>query len=83
MGNHEQYTYALGPGLWVPYDDDFSTYLDNVDLPGNERYYSFSNERILMKKNELLQEIVNKRNDLRTSVISDFHYINRSQEDKI
>ncbi|MFX0115445.1 MAG: metallophosphoesterase family protein [Candidatus Hodarchaeota archaeon] len=41
VGNHEYYTYALSPGDWGPNDDDWSTYLANVDLPGNERYYSF------------------------------------------
>ncbi len=41
IGNHERYTYALGPSNWGPPDEDFSTYLANVELPGNERYYSF------------------------------------------
>ena len=36
-----------------------------------------------MKKNELLQEMINKTKDLSNSSISDFHYLNRSQEDKI
>ena len=42
VGNHEIYTYAEGPGDYGDDDDDFSTYLVNVDLPGNERYYSFN-----------------------------------------
>ncbi|UCG04336.1 MAG: metallophosphoesterase [Candidatus Heimdallarchaeota archaeon] len=41
VGNHEKYTYALGDSQWGPSDEDFSTYLANVELPGNERYYSF------------------------------------------
>lgn len=41
MGNHEYYTYALGPSQWAPPDENLTTYLANVDLPGNERYYSF------------------------------------------
>ncbi len=41
IGNHEIYTYALGPNNWGPPDENFSTYLANVELPGNERYYSF------------------------------------------
>lgn len=36
VGNHEIYTYAQGPGNWGSYDDDFSAYLANVNLPGNE-----------------------------------------------
>ena len=35
VGNHDQYTYS---GL---IEEDWATYLTNVDLPGNERYYSF------------------------------------------
>ncbi|UCE14217.1 MAG: metallophosphoesterase [Candidatus Heimdallarchaeota archaeon] len=42
VGNHERYTYALGPGFWGPPDENFTTYLTNVELPGNERYYSFN-----------------------------------------
>jgi predicted phosphodiesterase len=41
VGNHEYYTYALGPSQWAPPDENLTTYLANVDLPGNERYYSF------------------------------------------
>jgi hypothetical protein len=41
IGNHERYTYALGPGIYDLPDENFSTYLANVELPGNERYYSF------------------------------------------
>ncbi|MHA1994648.1 MAG: metallophosphoesterase family protein [Candidatus Hodarchaeales archaeon] len=41
IGNHELYTYALEPSQWGPADEDYSTYLENVELPGNERYYSF------------------------------------------
>jgi predicted phosphodiesterase len=44
MGNHEKYTYPLGLGVWGPDDEDFSTYLANVELPGNERFYSFDFE---------------------------------------
>ncbi len=35
IGNHEIYA------IEGPNDEDFSTYMDNVDLPGNERFYSF------------------------------------------
>ena len=42
VGNHEKYTYALSPSEWGPDDEDFSTYHANVELPGNERYYSFN-----------------------------------------
>ncbi|NHJ01417.1 MAG: hypothetical protein EAX86_04710 [Candidatus Heimdallarchaeota archaeon] len=41
IGNHELYNYALGDGIYAPADEDFSVYEANVDLPGNERYYSF------------------------------------------
>ncbi len=41
VGNHEKYTYAEGPNDWGDPDEDYSTYLANVELPGNERYYSF------------------------------------------
>lgn len=41
VGNHELYNYALGNGVWAPADEDFTIYLNNVELPGNERYYSF------------------------------------------
>ena len=41
VGNHERYNYAYGEGLWAPPDNNFSVYLSNVELPGNERYYSF------------------------------------------
>jgi predicted MPP superfamily phosphohydrolase len=41
VGNHEYYTYASGPSTWGPSDVGWPTYLANVDLPGNERYYSF------------------------------------------
>jgi predicted phosphodiesterase len=41
VGNHERYTYANGPGDWGDPDENYSTYLANVELPGNERYYSF------------------------------------------
>ncbi|PWI49400.1 hypothetical protein CEE45_02380 [Candidatus Heimdallarchaeota archaeon B3_Heim] len=40
IGNHERYTYALGPSTYGPSEEDYSTYLANVELPGNERYYS-------------------------------------------
>lgn len=41
VGNHEYYTYALGDGIYGPRDPTLTAYLANVDLPGNERYYSF------------------------------------------
>jgi hypothetical protein len=41
VGNHEYYTYNLPDGSYGPPDEDLSTYLANVDLPGNEKYYSF------------------------------------------
>ena len=44
VGNHEKYTYPLGFNQWGPDDEDFSTYLANVELPGNERFYSFDFE---------------------------------------
>lgn len=40
-GNHEYYTYATGPGVYGTPDSNLSTYLANVELPGNEMYYSF------------------------------------------
>jgi 3',5'-cyclic AMP phosphodiesterase CpdA len=36
----------LGDGDWADPDDDFSVYLNNIDLPGNERYYSFDFNQI-------------------------------------
>jgi predicted phosphodiesterase len=44
VGNHEKYTYPLGYEDWGEYDEDFSTYIANVELPGNERFYSFDYE---------------------------------------
>ena len=41
VGNHEYYTYALGDGIYGPSDPTLTAYLASVDLPGNERYYSF------------------------------------------
>jgi hypothetical protein len=41
IGNHERYTYNINSGTYGPVDEDFSVYQANVDLPGNERYYSF------------------------------------------
>ena len=41
IGNHELYTYKLPDGRYGPLETNFSTYLENVELPGNERYYSF------------------------------------------
>ena len=41
VGNHEIYTYQISEHQYGPYDKNFSTYLANVELPGNERYYSF------------------------------------------
>ncbi len=41
VGNHERYTYALNSSHYGPLDENYSTYLANVELPDNERYYSF------------------------------------------
>ncbi len=41
VGNHEYYPYALGNGDYAPRDTTLTAYHDNVDLPGNERFYSF------------------------------------------
>jgi hypothetical protein len=41
IGNHERYTYNIDSNTYGPIDEDFSVYQANVDLPGNERYYSF------------------------------------------
>ncbi len=40
IGNHEIYA-VDGPD-----DQDFSTYMENVNLPGNERFYSFNYNKI-------------------------------------
>ena len=41
VGNHETYTYRLPDGSYGPQELNFSTYMENVEMPGNERYYSF------------------------------------------
>ncbi len=41
VGNHEMYTYSFPNGTYGPSETNFSTYMANVDLPGNERFYSF------------------------------------------
>lgn len=46
VGNHEYYTYNLPDGSFGPPDEDLSTYLANVELPGNEKYYSFDFNQI-------------------------------------
>ena len=46
VGNHETYTYRLPDDSYGPPDSDFSTYMDNVEMPGNERYYSFDFNQI-------------------------------------
>lgn len=46
VGNHEIYTYRLPDDSYGPEDSDFSTYMENVEMPGNERYYSFDFNQI-------------------------------------
>ncbi|MHA2357750.1 MAG: metallophosphoesterase family protein [Candidatus Heimdallarchaeaceae archaeon] len=41
VGNHEIYTYKFPNGSYGPPELDFSTYMANVEMPGNERFYSF------------------------------------------
>jgi len=41
VGNHEMYTYSFPNGTYGPSETNFSTYMANVELPGNERFYSF------------------------------------------
>ncbi|MBA7553250.1 3',5'-cyclic adenosine monophosphate phosphodiesterase CpdA [subsurface metagenome] len=46
VGNHEMYTYPLPDGSYGPIEMDFATYLANVEMPGNERYYSINFNQI-------------------------------------
>ncbi len=46
VGNHETYTYRLENGSYGPVQPDVSTYMANVEMPGNERYYSFDHNQI-------------------------------------
>ncbi len=46
VGNHETYTYKLPDGSYGPPELNFSTYMSNVEMPGNERFYSFDNKGI-------------------------------------
>ncbi len=46
VGNHERYTYRLPDGSYGPIQENCSTYMANVELPGNERYYSFDFNQI-------------------------------------
>lgn len=46
VGNHETYTYRLEDGSYGPQELNFSTYMKNVEMPGNERYYSFDHNQI-------------------------------------
>ena len=46
VGNHEIYTYQLPDGSYGPQELNFSTYMANVEMPGNERYYSFDYNKI-------------------------------------
>jgi hypothetical protein len=41
VGNHEYYRYALGAGVYDDPQEDLATYLANVELPGQEKFYSF------------------------------------------
>ena len=40
-GNHEMYTYNFPNGTYGPIDENFTTYKANIEMPGNEIYYSF------------------------------------------
>lgn len=46
VGNHETYTYSLEDGSYGPQEWNFSTYMENVEMPGNERYYSFDHNQV-------------------------------------
>ncbi len=46
VGNHETYTYKLPDGSYGPQELNLSTYMSNVEMPGNERFYSFDNKGI-------------------------------------
>jgi len=46
VGNHEIYTFRLPDGSYGPKELNFSTYMRNVEMLGNERFYSFDNKGI-------------------------------------
>jgi len=46
VGNHEMYTYSFPNGTYGPLETNFSTYMNNVEMPGNERYYNFNHKGI-------------------------------------
>ncbi len=46
VGNHEIYTHSLPDGSYGPIESNFSTYMKNVEMPGNERFYSFDFNQI-------------------------------------
>ena len=46
VGNHETYTYRLEDGSYGPQEWNFSTYMANVEMPGNERFYSFDHNQV-------------------------------------
>lgn len=46
IGNHETYTYKLEDGSWGPQELNFSTCMANVEMPGNEKYYSFDHNQV-------------------------------------
>ena len=46
VGNHETYTYDYENDTYGEPDMDFSTYMSNVEMLGNERYYSFDHKGI-------------------------------------
>ncbi len=46
VGNHETYTYPFPNGSYGIPELNFSTYMANVEMPGNERYYSFDHKGI-------------------------------------
>ena len=46
VGNHETYTYPFPNGTYGIPELNFSTYMANVEMPGNERYYSFDHKGI-------------------------------------
>ena len=46
VGNHETYTYRLENGSYGPAQSNVSTYMANVEMLGNERYYSFNHNQI-------------------------------------
>ena len=46
VGNHETYTYRFENGSYGPVQSNVSTYMANVEMLGNERYYSFDFNQI-------------------------------------